>query len=119
MKLFSEFYTGDVNWSDNQSNTKTQLPPSYLEKVTNKEHSFGSDGSLHTLLEQQHAQQSGDKLTAEKNLSKMKDVLGFSIIRAKSTLSTGGRGVIVNKGTVPKGTVVAMYPGKRFFYILK
>lgn len=41
----------------------------------------------------------------------MLDTLGFSIHRAPSSLLSAGRGVFVAQGTVPKGTVVSMYPG--------
>ncbi|KAM6230330.1 SET domain-containing protein 9 isoform 2-T2 [Porphyrio hochstetteri] len=39
------------------------------------------------------------------------DALGFSITRDQSSLVSAGTGVFVTKGFVPKGTVVAMYPG--------
>ncbi|XP_030049014.1 SET domain-containing protein 9 isoform X2 [Microcaecilia unicolor] len=37
--------------------------------------------------------------------------LGFSINRSPSSLISAGMGVFVSKGYVPKGAVVAMYPG--------
>ncbi|XP_010147700.1 PREDICTED: SET domain-containing protein 9, partial [Eurypyga helias] len=39
------------------------------------------------------------------------NTLGFSVTRDRSTLASAGTGVFVTKGFVPKGTVVAMYPG--------
>ncbi|XP_029432718.1 SET domain-containing protein 9 isoform X2 [Rhinatrema bivittatum] len=39
------------------------------------------------------------------------DTLGFSINRGPSSLISAGMGVFVSKGSVPKGAVVAMYPG--------
>ncbi|XP_052526426.1 SET domain-containing protein 9 isoform X1 [Tympanuchus pallidicinctus] len=37
--------------------------------------------------------------------------LGFSVTRDRSSLLSAGTGVFVSKGFVPKGAVVAMYPG--------
>ncbi|XP_013379890.1 SET domain-containing protein 9 [Lingula anatina] len=47
----------------------------------------------------------------KRNLKIMKTVLGFSIERTASYLKDGGYGVQVTDGTVPKGAVVALYPG--------
>lgn len=45
--------------------------------------------------------------------------LGFSISRRQSSLVSAGTGVFVTKGFVPKGAVVAMYPGIDIIYFLK
>ncbi|KAL8203863.1 UNVERIFIED_CONTAM: SET domain-containing protein 9 [Gekko kuhli] len=39
------------------------------------------------------------------------NTLGFSIARRHSSLVSAGTGVFVTRGFVPKGTLVAMYPG--------
>ncbi|EMP41372.1 Putative protein C5orf35 like protein, partial [Chelonia mydas] len=39
------------------------------------------------------------------------NTLGFSITRNRSSLISAGTGVFVNKGFVPKGALVSMYPG--------
>lgn len=57
-------------------------------------------------LEYRHQQQ--NTFTPEEILYK---TLGFSVTRAPSTLISAGKGVFVNKGLVPKGAVVSMYPG--------
>ena len=36
---------------------------------------------------------------------------GFDITIDNSRLKEGGRGVFVNKGTIKKGQLVALYPG--------
>ncbi|XP_068726615.1 SET domain-containing protein 9-like [Montipora capricornis] len=41
----------------------------------------------------------------------MYNALGFEIKRQESTIPGAGKGVIVTKGTVPIGTLVALYPG--------
>ncbi|XP_002731242.1 SET domain-containing protein 9-like [Saccoglossus kowalevskii] len=46
-------------------------------------------------------------------LGVMRDVLGFTVEKAKSQV--GGTGVYVTNGAVPKGTVLAMYPGTVYF----
>ncbi|XP_072172984.1 uncharacterized protein [Diadema setosum] len=46
----------------------------------------------------------------------MYDVLGFSIKRRPSQIRDGGLGVYVTKGVVPKGTVVAVYPGTIYMH---
>lgn len=38
-------------------------------------------------------------------------LLGFTVERGPSTLPQGGTGVFVTSGCVPKGSVVAFYPG--------
>ena len=43
----------------------------------------------------------------------MFDAMGFCIERRKSTIPDGGRGVVVTRGQIPKGSVAAMYPGKK------
>ncbi len=45
-------------------------------------------------------------------LDVMYDILGFTIERGASQIAGGGTGVVVTKGTIPKGCVLAMYPGK-------
>ena len=45
-------------------------------------------------------------------LDVMNSVCGFTIERKDSQISGGGTGVVVTRGTVPKGCVLAMYPGK-------
>lgn len=37
--------------------------------------------------------------------------LGFSVEKRSSSLTSGGTGVFVTQGRVPKGVTVAMYPG--------
>lgn len=41
----------------------------------------------------------------------MFNTLGFSIERRRSSLQFAGTGVFVTRGSAPKGTIVAMYPG--------
>ena len=62
---------------------------------------------IETLLKQQ----CGDKDISARNLDTMYDVMGFCIERRKSIIPDGGRGVVVTRGHIPKGSVVAMYPG--------
>ena len=45
-------------------------------------------------------------------LSVMKECSGFCIERTKSTLPSGGRGVSVTDGVVPKHHVTSLYPGE-------
>ncbi|KAL5016575.1 hypothetical protein ScPMuIL_006164 [Solemya velum] len=45
------------------------------------------------------------------NLQAMWKTLGFKVERQTSSLSSGGTGVFVTDGHVPKHTVVSMYPG--------
>ena len=47
----------------------------------------------------------------KKNVSIMKDVLGFTVERRASRITGGGNGVIVTSGVIPEGTVAAIYPG--------
>ena len=47
----------------------------------------------------------------QQNLRVMEEKIGFVIERQASVVEGGGRGVKVTKGTIPAGTVVAMYPG--------
>ncbi|XP_072023718.1 SET domain-containing protein 9-like [Amphiura filiformis] len=44
-------------------------------------------------------------------LDVMHSVLGFTIERAPSRIAGGGTGVVVTRGVVPKGCVLALYPG--------
>ncbi len=44
-------------------------------------------------------------------LREMRRCLGFTIEKSQSVMPGGGTGVMVTSGMVPKGTVVAMYPG--------
>lgn len=41
-------------------------------------------------------------------------LLGFTIEKGPSTLPQGGTGVFVTSGCVPKGSVVAFYPGTMY-----
>lgn len=50
--------------------------------------------------------------TARGNSRAARDRLGFAVERGPSTLPQGGDGVFVTSGRVPRGTVVAFYPGK-------
>lgn len=53
--------------------------------------------------------------TAEKyktNLDLMEEEFGFAIERRPSLVKGGGTGVVVTRGSVKRGEVVAMYPGK-------
>ena len=63
---------------------------------------------IEILLKRQY----GDKDVSIKNLDVMYDVMGFCIERRKSRIPDGGRGVVVTRGQIPKGSVAAMYPGK-------
>ena len=64
---------------------------------------------IEILLKRQY----GDKDVSTKHLDVMFDVMGFCIERRKSTIPDGGRGVVVTRGQIPKGSVAAMYPGKK------
>lgn len=44
-------------------------------------------------------------------LDVMKEVLGYKIQRKPSLLSGGGEGLFVTQGVVPRGSLVALYPG--------
>lgn len=44
-------------------------------------------------------------------LGVMCNALGYEIRRLDSTISGAGRGVFVTKGTIPAGSLVALYPG--------
>ena len=47
----------------------------------------------------------------KKNLSIMKDVLGFTVEKRPSQITGGGDGVVVTSGVIPADTVAAVYPG--------
>lgn len=44
-------------------------------------------------------------------LEVMEDVFGYNIQRKPSLLSGGGEGLFVTQGVVPRGSLVALYPG--------
>ena len=48
----------------------------------------------------------------QRGLSVMKECSGFCVERTKSILPSGGRGVCVTSGVVPKHHVTSLYPGK-------
>ena len=58
-----------------------------------------------------HAQSPGQRETFP---GAMYNALGFEIKRQESTIPGAGKGVIVTKGTVPIGSLVALYPGARY-----
>ncbi|XP_025056959.1 SET domain-containing protein 9 isoform X2 [Alligator sinensis] len=72
-----------------------------------------------TYLELLHLQPSKSKITfscyESENMFSPEELLfhtlGFSITRNQSSLVSAGTGVFVTRGFVPKGAVVAMYPG--------
>ena len=66
------------------------------------------------MLKRQH----GCQQTSQKNLTVMCNHLGYSIKREKSNVPGAGTGVIVNKGKVKQGSVVALYPGELPFIVL-
>lgn len=47
----------------------------------------------------------------EANLHVMKDFFGYQVERRPSLLSGGGQGLFVTSGEVPRGSLVALYPG--------
>ena len=49
--------------------------------------------------------------TQDTALEVMKQVLGYKIQRKQSLLSGGGEGLFVTQGVVPKGSLIALYPG--------
>lgn len=49
-------------------------------------------------------------------LGVMCNALGYEIRRLDSTISGAGRGVFVTKGTIPAGSLVALYPGTRYMF---
>nr|XP_022316264.1 SET domain-containing protein 9-like [Crassostrea virginica] len=53
--------------------------------------------------------------TARGNSRAARDRLGFAVERGPSTLPQGGDGVFVTSGRVPRGTVVAFYPGTVYY----
>ncbi|XP_070535834.1 SET domain-containing protein 9-like [Ptychodera flava] len=57
--------------------------------------------------------QNGTGLNSATSLDVMMKVMGFKVERATSQV--GGTGVYVTDGMVPKGTVLAMYPGAIYF----
>ena len=46
--------------------------------------------------------------------SAMYNALGFEIKRQESTIPGAGNGVVVTKGNIPTGSLVALYPGTRY-----
>ena len=46
------------------------------------------------------------------NLKHVHQLLGFSVERKVSQLVGGGTGVFVTKGTVPKHSLIGLYPGE-------
>ncbi|XP_038068498.1 SET domain-containing protein 9-like [Patiria miniata] len=53
----------------------------------------------------------GTRLRCQEGLEVMQRMLGFTIERQPSSITGGGTGVFVTRGTIPAETVVAMYPG--------
>lgn len=55
-----------------------------------------------------------DQLKTNNNLSGeiMQEIYGFTIGIDTSRIMNGGRGVFIKQGTVKKGHIVALYPGK-------
>ncbi|XP_020891831.1 SET domain-containing protein 9-like [Exaiptasia diaphana] len=47
----------------------------------------------------------------EANLHVMKEFFGYQVERRSSLLSGGGQGLFVTSGEVPRGSLVALYPG--------
>ena len=48
---------------------------------------------------------------SKQNKNWLYEAFGYTIERGKSTVKDAGTGVIVTRGTVPKATVVGIYPG--------
>ena len=65
-----------------------------------------------TMYKEMFTRQQGCPEICEKNLTLMHDKLGYSIMREKSIVPGAGTGVIVHRGCVKQGSVVAMYPGE-------
>ena len=71
---------------------------------------------LHALDNNEQNLHCKTQLSEEKKtcLGVMYNALGYEIRRLDSTISGAGRGVFVTKGTIPAGSLVALYPGTRY-----
>ena len=78
-----------------------------IEHLVTVLHSLHSNGES----ECHHAQFPGQ---GGSSTSAMYNALGFEIKRQESTIPGAGKGVVVSKGNIPMGSLVALYPGTRY-----
>ena len=104
-KLFSALHHSHINLSEVFQHEDFQ---SRKRPRPNSQNLNEPRVEIETLLKQQY----GDKDISAKNIVTMYEVMGFSIERRPSIIPNGGRGVVVTRGHIPKGSVVAMYPGR-------
>ncbi|EDO44333.1 predicted protein [Nematostella vectensis] len=86
-----------------KNRTVREVPSNFQDKVASNDELFSSLKTFFNALDGNYSAQSALKV--------MRDVFGYQIEIQNSSIPGVGRGVFVTSGSIPRGRLVALYPG--------